>query len=189
MYDVPVFYATTEGQTRRIAERLAADLRATGLSSAAMDMTSPELDQVDWSAVRAVLVGASIHGSTHQKEAGDFIARYAPRLNAVPSAFFSVSMSAASADVRTAAAAENLARDFVRKRHWRPDRVDCVAGRLAFTEYGWLRRRIMRMISKTMGLSADTSRDYEFTDWMQVDEIAADVAARAAPQRACALAG
>lgn len=188
MWDVPVFYATTEGQTRRIAERLAADLRANGLSSAAIHMTSPAADQVDWGRVRAVLVGASIHGAKHQKEADDFIARNAPRLNTVPSGFFSVSMSAASADQRTAAAAEYLAREFVRARHWRPDRVDCVAGRLAFTQYGWLKRRIMRTISKTMGLAADGSRDYEFTDWRQVGAIADDIARRAAPRRACAIA-
>ena len=32
MIDVPVFYATTEGQTRRIAEFMAAALRDQGLS-------------------------------------------------------------------------------------------------------------------------------------------------------------
>jgi menaquinone-dependent protoporphyrinogen IX oxidase len=37
MRDVPVFYATTEGQTRRIAERIAADLQARGLPGAAGD--------------------------------------------------------------------------------------------------------------------------------------------------------
>jgi menaquinone-dependent protoporphyrinogen IX oxidase len=37
-------------------------------------------------------------------------------------------------------------------------------------------------------MPTDTSRDYEFTDWRQVDQIAADVAARAAPPRACAIA-
>ena len=188
MCEIPIFFATTDGQTRRIAERLAADIRAMGLSSLAMDMASPASADVDWTAVRAVLVGASIHGSKHQAVAADFVNKHAPRLNAVPSAFFSVSMSAASADLRTVAAAEHLAREFVRERHWRPDRVDCIAGRLAYTRYGWLKRRIVRMAARSIGVPVDLSRDHEFTNWRQVDRIAADLVRRAAPPRACMLA-
>ena len=159
-----------------------------GLTSVARNMASPESRAVDWTRVRAVIVGASVHGSTHQKEAEAFVEEYAPRLNAVPSAFFSVSMSAASADLRTVAEAEHLAREFARERHWRPDRVDCIAGRLAYTQYGWLKRRVMRQVAKVMGVPTDTSRDHEFTDWRQVDDLAAEMRRRAEPGRACAIA-
>ena len=40
--DIPVFYATTEGQTRRIAERLAAMFREKGFVSRAFDVASAE---------------------------------------------------------------------------------------------------------------------------------------------------
>ena len=40
MCEVPVLYATTEGQTRRIAERLAHHLRERGLDSIAMAIDS-----------------------------------------------------------------------------------------------------------------------------------------------------
>ena len=61
MCELPVFYATTEGQTRRIAERLAALLHERGLDSRAIDVRSPDARDVDWVAVRAVAVGASVH--------------------------------------------------------------------------------------------------------------------------------
>jgi flavorubredoxin len=38
MHDVLVFYATTEGQTRRIAERIAADIAARGFNVRAIDV-------------------------------------------------------------------------------------------------------------------------------------------------------
>ena len=188
MCEIPIFYATTDGQTRRIAERLAADIRAMGLSSVAMDMASPATAEIDWSLVRGAIVGASVHGSAHQPVADAFVSKHAPRLNAVPSAFFSVSMSAASADLHTVAAAEHLARTFVRDRHWWPDRVDCVAGRLSYSQYGWLKRRLIKMVARSVGAPIDISRDHEFTNWRQVDRIAADLVRRAAPPRACMLA-
>ena len=52
MCEVPVFYATTEGQTRRIAERLAAQVLEHGLDSRAIAIGSAEADTVDWTQVR-----------------------------------------------------------------------------------------------------------------------------------------
>ena len=46
--DVPVFYTTTEGQTRRIAERLAAVLREHGRASRAIAVGSPDASAIDW---------------------------------------------------------------------------------------------------------------------------------------------
>ena len=48
MCECPVFYATTEGQTRRIAERIAALLHEHGLESRAIDVASNEALDVDW---------------------------------------------------------------------------------------------------------------------------------------------
>lgn len=184
MCELPVFYATTEGQTRRISERMAARIRERGVTSEALDLGSPAARAIDWGDVRGVVLGASIHGSKHPREAAEFATKFAPRLNAIPSAFFSVSMSAASADKKSVAAAETLAHEFVRQQGWRPTRVDCVAGRLAYTQYGWLKRQIMRRIARKQGGPTDSTRDHEFTDWAQVDSIAADLASRVAPAHA-----
>ncbi|HEX7777907.1 MAG TPA: flavodoxin domain-containing protein, partial [Vicinamibacterales bacterium] len=67
MCELPVFYATTDGQTHRIAERLAALLHERGLESRAIDVRSPDAREVDWGAVRGVAVGASVHGGRHQR--------------------------------------------------------------------------------------------------------------------------
>jgi menaquinone-dependent protoporphyrinogen oxidase len=169
--DVPVFYATTEGQTRRIAERLASILSASGLDSRAVDMASRDA-AVDWSRVRAALVGASLHAGRHQVEACVFVRKHASQLNAIPSAFFSVSLSAASGHPEEVAAAERLAAAFPPGCGWKPATVVSFAGRLAYTQYGFLKRLLMKRIARKEGAPVDTSRDYELTDWASVERLA-----------------
>jgi menaquinone-dependent protoporphyrinogen oxidase len=177
--DVPVFFATTEGQTRRIAERIAARLRQRSIDSRAIDMASPDAEAIDWARVRAAVVGASLHIGRHQKAAVAFVRRHLDALNGRPSAFFSVSLSAGSANPVEVQAAAELARRFVASAGWHPQQVDCLAGRLAYTQYGLLTRFFMRRIARKEGASTDTSRDHEYTDWNAVDALADRVAGQA----------
>jgi menaquinone-dependent protoporphyrinogen oxidase len=176
MCEVPVFYATTDGQTRRIATRIASTLRDLGLESDAIDLTSNEAPSVPWERVRGAILGASLHAGGHQRYAAAFARTHRQELNERPSAFFSVSLSAASKNPREVAAAEALAKDFVEKTGWHPNAVVCIAGRLAYTQYGFLKRLILRQIAKKEGASTDTSRDHEFTDWDKVATIAKEIA-------------
>lgn len=187
MCDIPVFYATTEGQTERIAARLAAHLRERGFSSEAFRVGEAAAATVDWSRARAIVLGASLHGGRHQKEAAQFIRMYHHRLNAGISAFFSVSLAAASKRPEEAEHARRVAQAFVAQSGWRPSSIASVAGRLAYTRYGFLKRWIVSAIARREGGSTDTTRDHEYTDWAAVgrfaDEIVAAVQAMAARQR------
>jgi menaquinone-dependent protoporphyrinogen oxidase len=178
MLEVPVFYVTSEGQTRRIAERLAAGLRARGLDSQALDIHSADAEHLEWDRVRGAVLGASIHVGRHQKAAASFAAAHARDLEAHPSAFFSVSLSAASRNAREVDAARTLAETFAAQAHWHPDYVASFAGALAYSKYGWLKRRILQRVARKEGGPTDTSRDHELTDWAAVDRLAAEVAQR-----------
>jgi menaquinone-dependent protoporphyrinogen oxidase len=178
---VPVFYTTTEGQTRRIAERLAERLRARGVDSQTVDMAGDEARTIDWSAVRGALVGASLHVQQHQPAAADFIRLHADHLNRVPSAFFSVSLSTASDNLDEVAAARQLAETFPPSLGWHPGLVVPLAGRLAYTQYNLFIRFMMKRIAKKQGGPTDTSRDYEFTNWDKVDWLAGHLAKQVQP--------
>jgi len=166
--DIPVFYATTEGQTRRIAERLAAMFREKGFVSRAFDVASAEADYIEWGRMRAAVVGASLHGHRHQRAAKAFVRQHAPDLNVRPSAFFSVSLAAVSPTPTEREEVAKLAADFPVEAGWHPHKVVCVAGRLAYTRYGFLTRFVMKRIARRRGAPTDTSRDYEFTNWDEV---------------------
>jgi menaquinone-dependent protoporphyrinogen oxidase len=176
--EVPVFFATSEGQTRRIAERVAAVLHDRGFDSRAIDVTGPDAAGVDWTRVQGALVGASLHIGKHQKAARRFVLAHASDLNAVPSGFFSVSLSAASRNQKEVDAAESLARAFPAACGWTPAMIASVAGRLAYRQYGFLIRLVIKRIARKEGAPTDTSRDYELTDWTQVETLARKMADR-----------
>jgi hypothetical protein len=108
MGTVPVFYATTEGQTRLVAEQIASTLRQQGLVSEACEI-STAMPPVDWLNVAGVVLGASIYAGRHQKTAVEFARNEARHLSARPSAFFSVSLSAGS----------RIQPRWTRPAHWR----------------------------------------------------------------------
>jgi len=175
--EVPVLFTSTEGQTALIAIRLSTILREHGFDSRALDMADPDAAALDWTCVHGALVGASIHMGRHQKAANTFVHAHASDLNAVPSAFFSVSLSAASRNQKEVYAAEQLARMFPPKHEWKPYRIVSVAGRLAYLEYGFLKRMVMKWIARKEGAPTDASRDYELTNWKVVDQLGHDMAA------------
>jgi menaquinone-dependent protoporphyrinogen oxidase len=181
--DIPVFYATTEGQTRRIAERLVAIFQEKGFSSRAIDVASPDADYLEWGRAQAAVVGASLHAHHHQRSARAFVKEYAPNLNGRPSVFFSVSLATASQSAEERNEAVRIAREFVEAAEWHADEIVCLAGRLAYTQYGWLTRLIMKRISRRHGNPMDTSRDYEFTNWDVVARLADRVTQRIADER------
>jgi menaquinone-dependent protoporphyrinogen oxidase len=172
MCEVPVFYATTEGQTRRIAEAIAEQVRKHGLDSRAIPIISEEASHIDWLRVRGACIGASLHMQKHQAEAIAFARVHHAALSAIPSLFISVSLAAHSKNQDEADAARDLAQRFAQDTGWQPSRIACVAGRLAYTQYNWLVRTVMRRIARKEGGATDTSRDHEYTDWAQVEQLA-----------------
>ena len=174
--EVPVFFATSEGQTRRIAWRLASVLHDLGFDSRAIDVAGPEAADVDWTRVRGAVVGASLHAGKHQKAAERFVRSHAAELTSIPSAFFSISLSAASKYPKEVDAAENLAKAFPVACGWTPVTVASIAGRLAYREYGFFIRMVMKRIARKEGAPTDTSRDYELTKWEEVDKLAREMA-------------
>jgi menaquinone-dependent protoporphyrinogen oxidase len=166
-----VFYATTEGHTRLIADRLAERLRRHGLDSHAVAIVSEEASHLDWRRVRGAAVAASLHMQKHQPEATAFARLHRAPLSEVPSLFISVSLAAASKNADERVAAERLADAFPRTVGWTPWRAASVAGCLAYTRYHWLKRLLMRRIAGKEGGSLDTTRDHVYTDWQQVDSL------------------
>jgi menaquinone-dependent protoporphyrinogen oxidase len=174
--DVPVFFATSEGQTQRIAERFAAALRRNGVDSIAIDIGGLDGAAIDWTAVRGAIVGASIHVGKHQRAARAFVAKYAAQLNVLPSLFYSVSLAAASQNRDEVRNAQAIADAFPAANGWHPQAVISLAGRLAYSQYNFIVRLLMKRIARKEGAPVDTSRDYEFTNWTRVDDVAREFA-------------
>jgi menaquinone-dependent protoporphyrinogen oxidase len=177
MCEVPVFYASSHGQTRRIAERLSALIRDDGFTSTPIDLQSGDAANFDWRAVRGAVVGAPLYAGRHLRCTRRFVARHHNALNGVPSAFFSVSLSAGSKNAAEAATARRLADALPQSALWWPNHVACFAGRLAYTAYNPVIRFLMRRIARREGGPTDTTRDHELTDWKAVAALADTIVA------------
>lgn len=162
-----VAYGTSFGQTARIAGRMRELLIAEGFNVTLRELemsTEIDVDRFD-----GILIGASIIHGHHQRAVERFARRHRNTLNRVPSAFFSVSGSAASADPRERDTARSLMGSFLASVEWYPDLETTFGGGFPFTRYPWYLRYIMKRITRKEGVT-DTSRDHDFTDWSRVEE-------------------
>ena len=172
-----IVYAT-DGQTARIARRLSLRLSRTNHDVRLSDIASLPRS-VDVYAFDAILVGGSVHVLGYQRRVKRFVRENLTALQSRPSAFFSVGVAIASRSAKERAAAQEVPRRFCARTGWTPDHVEVIAGALAFSRYGFLRRFFMKRIAeKEMGQPVDTTRDHEFTDWARVDAFASAFARR-----------
>ncbi len=167
-----VAYASTEGQTRKIA-RFAADWLADSGHSAEL-LPLAEAGDIDLARFDAVLLAASVHIGHYQKALAGFCANRADALARLPSLFFSVSLAAAGHEAEDWRGLEKILADFTAATGWTPDRVEQVAGAYKPSEYDVFRRFVMRRILATKDPSADASADIEYTDWAALKGVLAD---------------
>lgn len=173
MARVLVAYGSSEGQTATIAERMGDVLVARDHEVTLVHLKHPPTG-LEPGMYDGILVGASIHAGTHQRYVIEFVRDYRSTLCRLPSAFFSVSLTTASADPEARSAAEDLLEEFLDDTGWDPDGTLAIAGALKYSEYGLLKRFVMRRIAGKAGGDTDTSRDYEYTDWNAVEAFAAE---------------
>ena len=104
------------------------------------------------------------------------------RSNVSPPHFFSVSL-AAHGDMENARA---YVENFEQETGWRPAQVGFFSGALLYRQYGFLKRLMMKKIvrDKPGNLSLDTSRDHEYTEWVEVKRFAEDFLERLVPKDA-----
>ena len=173
-------YATTEGQTAKIAEYVADVVREHGHEARTVDLKDAGEDVL--AGCDAVILGSSIHMGKHDKHVGDLVRRNRAALERLPTALFSVSL-AAHGDTHEA---ETYVEEFEEETGWRPSMVALFSGALLYTQYGFLKRHMMKRIArgKPGDLGTDTSRDYVYTEWDGVKRFAENSWTGCLPPRA-----
>ena len=163
-----IVYGTAEGQTRKVAEFLALEAQKAGveptLCDASMEQISP--DRYD-----AVMIGASMHMHRYQATITHYVKEHLGTLNAIPTAFFSVSLAALSEgyDAESFNELRDITMRFLLDTGWNPTATEYIAGALRYTQYDFFKKFIMRQIAIRGGSKdTDTTRDVEYTDWEKV---------------------
>ncbi len=175
MARIAVVYGSSEGQTATIAERIGDGLDERGHDVTLIHARHPP-EGFSFSGYDAAVVGASIHVGKHQRYVTRFVRTHVDDLNRTPSAFFSVSLTAAESDPEARETVREMLERFLDETGWNPDRTFAVAGALKYSQYGRIKRFVMKRIASAAGGDTDTSRDYEYTNWDDVEAFTEDVA-------------
>jgi menaquinone-dependent protoporphyrinogen oxidase len=166
-----IAYATSHGQTGKIAAFLADWLRDHSAVVTLIDLAKRprELRLMNFD---AVILAGRVHAGTFPRALVRFVREHAAALSSMPSAFVPVSMMAARLDEASRKAASHYAQHFLDTAGWTPQTVHQTAGARRYSQHGRVGGWILRAIDKLAGFPADTSHDYEWTDWSELADFA-----------------
>ncbi|MDX2091576.1 MAG: flavodoxin domain-containing protein [Kofleriaceae bacterium] len=169
MSDILILYASHYGQTRTIAERIGSRLREHGHDVDVVDVQAKSARPIA-RGYDLVVLGSRIEFGKHAREVLKFVRANREDLRAIPTAFFSVSMSASNTG------GQGDPGGYVEKMFsllgWRPTVWTAFPGALPYRTYGAVMRFVMKQISRAAGHTIDTSRNHVFTSDGDVDAFA-----------------
>ena len=181
MSTVLLCYASHDGHTRRIAERMAARIAGRGLAVDLADLAQRQPAAAEIDAAAAVAVVAAIRYGHHLPPARTFLTRNRARLAEKPLAAISVNLTARKPEKRTVAGSVYL-RKWLKEAELAPQLAEAVAGRLDYPSYRWFDRQMIRLIMRITGGPTDPSAVIEYTDWNAVDRLGDEIAELAGAQ-------
>ena len=179
MNRILVLYGTTEGHTEQIATAIGNALTASGFDVNTIQAGTLDPRPADYD---GIIVSASVHRGRYQKAVGNWIGAHVAELRDKPSAFVSACLGVMQHDPKVDAELAATIHQFIDPLGWKPTIIKAVAGALFYTRYNFLIRWIMKRIAAKAGGGTDTSRDYDYTDW---DDL--QVFAEAFGQKSCRL--
>jgi menaquinone-dependent protoporphyrinogen oxidase len=168
---IAVYYATRDGQARRIAERVQARLAQMRNVEPCRPLASNLPDAGEIASAAAVVLIAAVRYGRHLPEAEAFIARYASLANPPPLALASVNLTARKAG-KTGADTNPYLRKLIARHRLSPAVAVAFAGRLDYARYRWSDRQLIRFIMLLTGGPTDLRTAADYTDWNAVDAFA-----------------
>jgi menaquinone-dependent protoporphyrinogen oxidase len=176
---IAVIYATTEGQTRKVARFVADRLVAAG--HAVELLAAADAEDLALGRFAGAILAASVHAGHFQREFEHLVTARRDHLAALPTLFLAVSLVAAGTDDRDRTDRDGCVSRLCAETGWTPGRVEHVAGAFRFSHYDFFKGWAMRWIASQRGVALTPGEDLELTDW---DALAAAVDGFAAGLRA-----
>ncbi len=164
--NVLIVYGTTEGQTRKVAERVSKYVSGRGHTVELRDALDSDA-ALKLGTFHAFVLAGSVHQEQHQKAIKNFATAHNKSLNASPSAFISVSLSAALEE--TCPEAQRYVDRFFSLTGWQPRMTLLLGGAVRFAEYDYFQEQVVKFIVMRRGLHSEDGADHEFTDWDALD--------------------
>ena len=173
-----IFYASRDGQSRKIATHIAGRLAARGITATPVDLGTAQPSAADLAALPLVVAVMSIRYGKHLAEGLQFVETYKSLAAPPPLALASVNLTARKPGKDTAEGNAYL-RKLIATNGLKPALATAFAGRLDYPRYGFFDRHVIRFIMLITGGPTDPTTVVEYTPWDRVDAFANDIAALA----------
>ncbi|MFN3868937.1 MAG: flavodoxin domain-containing protein [Hyphomicrobiaceae bacterium] len=171
MTAVLIAFASREGQTRKICAHMARRIERAGGTTQLLDLSLGAPD-TDVERCDAALIAGSVHRGRMDQSLMNFLMRNGAAIGRVPSAFVSVSLSAASVDSGARSAIDEITSQLLHDVGWQPDRVLHVAGAVDLEALNLLERCAIHAVMQHRGVALDGENGRtELTDWCDVDRV------------------
>ncbi|EPX81437.1 flavodoxin domain-containing protein [Salipiger mucosus] len=167
-----VAYATTEGQTRKIA-RFAAD-RLVAAGHTVELLNAEDAGGVEIARFDAAVLAGSVHAGSVQEALIDLANAGGRALAERPTLYLQVSLCAAGKDDDEWEDLHRIADRTVEEFGWTPSRIAHVAGAFRFSEYDFFKTIAMRWIASQHGERVRRGEDREYTDWDELGRVLDD---------------
>ncbi len=167
-----ILFSSKDGQTKAIASYIANVLKGKIECDVVNLATAENIEPAHYS---RILIGASVRYGHFQPEVYTFIKQHLGELQRLPNAFFSVNLTARKPEKRMPQT-NPYTRKFLLRSPWQPALCGVFAGALRYPRYGWLDRVMIQLIMRMTGGETDSSKEFEYTDWQQVEHFAHEFA-------------
>ena len=172
-----IIHDSKHGQTEMIGQRIATVLNEHG-HDAQVHHLHDVTDEFPMDELDAVVLGCPMHLEKFSAAMSAFVIERIAEINRIASFFYSVSLSAAG-DEHGLEQVQNYVEQFLGEADWDPDGKANFAGALPYQDYNPILRWIMKRIVRKAGGETDTTHNYEYTDWVAVEDFALECAQRA----------
>ncbi|RAI44438.1 menaquinone-dependent protoporphyrinogen IX dehydrogenase [Rhodoplanes roseus] len=170
-----IFYASRDGQSRKIATHVAGRLAARGLAATPTDLADGQPTAADLAGAPLVAAIMSIRYGKHLPEGLRFVETVRSMPDPPPLALASVNLTARKAGKDTAEGNVYL-RKLIERNGLTPVLATAFAGRLDYPRYGLFDKTMIRFIMLVTGGPTDPTSVVEYTQWDKVDAFAEQIA-------------
>lgn len=166
---VLIAFHTRDGHTAKVAEAIRRTAEKTGAAVEVWDLRRP-VPPLPPTGTDAVFLAAPVNAGRFPPAFVRFIRKNLPTLNSLPTHLVTVCLAARAPSADARRTAEGYADSLCVATGLTPASRHLCAGALPYTQYGPLKKFIMKTIATVGGLETDTRRDYEFTDWKTLED-------------------
>lgn len=170
---VAIVFQSPYGQTKKIAQQIKQNLVFESQFKDNVHLI--EVDNIKspfevYGPIDIFIIGFPVYVGNFPKSLMKWVREHRDDLMKRRIGFFTVSLNAADARSGARLDDDRLLQKLIKETGLVPDFIAPFAGTLHYTKYGFIKKFILKQISKSAGGPTDTSKDHELTLWSDVKD-------------------